>query len=708
MSHTLRPTLSDQPRANRNVLVAATFILVVTAFCYFNTRTAPFFFDDKASIEENSSIRHLMDVRSVLSPPVTGAGVTGRPVVNLSLAINYALSGKSPGGYRATNILLHVLTGLTFFGLVRRTLLLPTVPSRFRAATLPLATAIAGLWTLHPLQTESVTCIIQRTEILVGLFYLLTLYAFVRSVDSTSRSWPVVCVGSCLIGMASKEVMVSAPLMVLLYDRTFVAGSFRTAWQRRRALYLCLACTWVLLGYLVLKAGGARGTAAGLGLGVSWWTYALKQCEAIVWYVWLGLWPHPLVVFYGSDVVTRITEVWWQIGVLTTAVVATLIALRRQPKLGFVLLWFFVILAPSSSVIPLITQTMAEHRMYLPLASVLTLLVLGVYHLAGRHALWGFAAVATSLAFLTVRRNHDYQSPLRIWTDTVAKRPLAAQAHVNLGAALRDLGRRTEALEHYEMAVRLAPGLSEAHNNIATILLETGRPAEAIAYCETALRLKPDFAIAHNNLGSALSQIGRLAESDEHIRTAIRLNPELAPAHSNLAGILLRERKYAEAIYHAREAARLDPALVDARANLTSALLALGRTEESIEHFEAMVRLTPNDAGAWSNLGAALYRLGRPREAIPHFQTALRLQPNDVNALNNLGSALVQTGELTEAMKYYRASLRMTPENADVHFNLGLALLRIGSKSEAAAEFETVLRLNPQHADARAALAASR
>src|SRR4029077_15512000 len=126
------------------------------------------------------------------------------------------------------------LAGLTLFGLVQRTLLRPALHPRFGADALPLALAVALLWTVHPLQTESVTYIVQRAESLMGLFYLLTLYCFVRSLDSPAPNrWQALCFAACLTGMATKEVMVSAPLLVLLYDRTFAAGSFRAAWQQR-------------------------------------------------------------------------------------------------------------------------------------------------------------------------------------------------------------------------------------------------------------------------------------------------------------------------------------------------------------------------------------------------------------------------------------------------------------------------------------------
>src|ERR1022692_1539631 len=202
-------------------------LMVVAAglLAYHNSFTGPFIFDDFYSIEDNPTIHHLWPIWQTLSPPRIGAPtVEGRPLVNLSLAINYALGGYRLWGYHALNLTIHILAALTLFGIVRRTLLQPRLQERFGAAADGLALAVAVLWMVHPLQTESVTYIIQRAESLMGLFYLLTLYCFLRAAGAGGPGrfwWLAASVFACLLGMATKEVMVSAPLVVLLYDRTF-------------------------------------------------------------------------------------------------------------------------------------------------------------------------------------------------------------------------------------------------------------------------------------------------------------------------------------------------------------------------------------------------------------------------------------------------------------------------------------------------------
>ncbi|HEX7508565.1 MAG TPA: hypothetical protein VF550_17460, partial [Polyangia bacterium] len=209
-------------------------LLVVAVFlAYANSFHGPFIFDDVPSIVENQSIRHLGSARVLAAPP-EALTTTGRPVVNLSLAINFAVGGLAVEGYHAVNLALHILASLVLFALVRRTLLLPTLSARFGVTATELALSVALLWAIHPLQTESVTYVVQRAEAIGGLFYLLTLYCFLRGATAArGRAWYAATVGACVLGMASKEVMVSAPLIAVLYDRTFIAASLRDSLRRR-------------------------------------------------------------------------------------------------------------------------------------------------------------------------------------------------------------------------------------------------------------------------------------------------------------------------------------------------------------------------------------------------------------------------------------------------------------------------------------------
>lgn len=598
----------------RSSAFAGAVLVAATALAYARSFSVPFIFDDIPSILENPSIRHLWPPWSALTPPpeLNGYPVGGRPLVNLSLALNYAVSGAAPAGYHAFNLLLHVLATLTLFGAVRRTLLVAPAAAHLRAVALPLAFTATALWALHPLHTAAVTYVCQRAELLMALAYLLTLYAFIRSVSSPfAHRWLAVSAIVCLLGMAAKEVMVSAPLMVFLYDRTFVAGDFSNTWRQRRPFYLALASTWLLLALLVI-GNQQRGGTAGFDAGVTPWAYALTQVYAIPHYLAHAVWPSALVFDYGIAIVPPSTALIVPALVLAILVALTCFALLRRPALGFLGTVFFAILAPTSSVVPVATQTIAEHRMYLALAPLAILAVLGLHRFAGRHALLVGTALAAALGLATTLRHTVYQSELTLWTDTVAHRPENSRAHNNLGIQLFQAGRAAEALSAFDTALRLRPAYPEAHNNLGSALLRLGRPTEAAASFVRALGYQGDYAEAHCNLGLARQQLGQNADALASFSEALRLRPRYAEAHNNLGILLLTSDRTAESVAHFETVLRLKPLYAEAHNSLGVALMRLGRFTDAISHYESALRLNPAYSTARENLTALRARLGSP------------------------------------------------------------------------------------------------
>ena len=642
---------------------------------YHNSFTGSFILDDLQAIPENPSIRHLWPIWQPLSPPHKGGlTVEGRPLINLSLAVNYAIGGTEVQGYHALNLTIHILAGLTLFGIMRRTLLQPRLCERFGAVANELALAVAVLWTVHPLQTESVTYIIQRAESITGLFYLLVLYCFIRATESARpHVWYGLCLSACALGMASKEVMASAPLLVMLYDRAFISGSFPEAWHRRWPLYLALASTWILLGCLMVFTGSFHNfTVIAESGGIARWPYLLTEPGVILHYLRLAAWPDPLCFdYFGWPLSGSWASILPPALVMAVLLGATAWAWKTNSTWGVLGAWFFLILAPSSSFIPLDSPAY-EHRMYLPLAAVVVLVVMGIHALAGRRTVIVVAVLVVGLGVLTVQRNQDYRSELAIWADTVAKWPENSRAHNNLGIALQRFGNVPEAIEHYEQA----------------------------------LRLKPDLAEAQSDLGFALQQSGKLVEAKEHYEQALRLAPNYAKAHNNLGFVLFQLHKVPEAKAQYEEALRLEPDFADAHKNLGNALLNLGEVTEAIQHFEQALRIEPDDSQAHCDLGVALLgRVGRVREAIGHLEQALRINPDYAEAHSNLGVALAQMGKTQEAMEHFEQALRIKPDYAQVHYNLAVVLAQAGRLQDAIGHYEQALRIRPDFTDARNALA---
>jgi len=689
-------------------LAAGAVIAALAIAAYRGTFSVPLLYDDKPTIVGNPTIRHWA---TVLLPP-NDSTASGRPVLNLSLALNYAVSGPAVWSYHALNLAIHILAGLALFGIVRRTL----APRSGTEAT-AVAFSASLLWVLHPLQTESVTYIVQRAESLMGLFYLLTLYCFIRGADAACRHprlWFALCVASCVLGVGTKEVMVSAPIIVLLYDRTFAAGSFREALRRRFGVHASLASTWLLLALLVASTHG-RGGTAGSGAGVAWWRYAAAQVPAVAHYVRLAVWPRPLVFDYGTDLAGPGPGMLASALLLAAMLAATLWALAKRPAAGFLGASFFAVLAPSSSIVPIATEPMAEHRMYLALIPVVTLVALGIHRRLGRAALPVCFVLAACLGLAAARRNQDYSSEQAIWGDTVAKRPQNARAHVNLGAALLGVpGRLNDAIAQYEEALRLDPRDAEVHNDLGSVFLKMpGRLNDAIAQYEEALRLRPDYAEAHNNLGNSLAGApGRLGDSVAQYEEALRLRPGDAEMHSNLGYVLSNvPGRLGDAIAQCEEALRLNPDYAKAHKNLGGALLKVpGRLNDAIAEYQEALRLEPGDADAHFSLGNAwLEAPGHLGDAIAQYEEALRLNPDHPRAHNNLGYALSGVpGRQEDAIAQYEAALRLSPGYAMAHLNLAIALSDVpGRLNDAVAQYEEALRLGPENAEMHLGLAAA-
>jgi tetratricopeptide (TPR) repeat protein len=678
------------------------------AAAYANTFRVPFIFDDFFTIVNNPSVRRLWPVWNALSPPHEGGTtVEGRPVLNFTLAINYALGGVTPWGYHVVNLAIHILAGLTIFGIVRRTLLQPALRERFGAAANEFALATAVFWAVHPLQTESVTYLSQRAESLMGLFYLLTLYGFIRGTASPSaRLWFMFSIVACLLGMATKEVMVSAPLMVLLYDRTFVSGSFREAWRRRRSLYLALGGTWILLGYLVATAGG-RGGSAGFGVKILWWQYALTQTCAITHYLRLSVWPHPLLFDYGTDVVTDAWRAAPYAVTIALLVIGTAISLWRWPVVGFLACWFFAILAPSSSIVPVVTQTMAEHRMYLPLLAIIAVTLGAAWRVSRRLSMrfnWPptnararlqtaiALALALALGVTTFRRNAQYRTAQSIWADVVAQRPHSARGETNLALALIDEGKTAEAIPHFLVALRLDPNEPIIRNDYATALLAIGQIDEGIAQFQETLQRAPDYATARKSLGLITQH--QFRTELEHSQATLAAHPDDPSAHVSFAQLLADMGRRDEAITHYQQALRLDPNNASAHYNLANLLAEYGRDDEALSHYSAAARLAPNDARIQINLGNLFLKQARWDKAIAAYTEALRVNPTAFEAHNNIAIALANRGDVRAATAHFREAARLSPQQPEIHSELAEVLERQGLHNEAQRESAEATRLS--------------
>ena len=420
---------------------------------------------------------------------------------------------------------------------------------------------------------------IQRGESLMGLCYLFTLYSFVRYATGDGTRWAVAAVAACWIGMGAKEVMATAPLVVLLYDRTFIALSWREVIVKRWGVYLGLFAMWLPLAMLLSRGLGGEDASAGMALEghmLSRWTYLLTQPQVIVEvYLRKSLWPDPLVLDYAwvpaipedtppSEVMRLfLSSVLWQGLIVVGLFIASVWGVIRRTWWGFLGASFFLILAPTSSFMP-IADIAVEHRMYLPLISVIVLLVFGVYALlrlavranAGAYGLVLISVIALAFGVQTFLRNFDYRSRIAIWDSVVVARPHNARGWHNLGKALEDDDRLNEAMACYQNVLGILPNYTPAIFNMGVILLNAGQTDDAFECFERVVRHDPDEAKAHEYLGLlsvARKDTGRAVAS---FREVVRADPELMSARQNLAAALNESGLTDEAVTAMDEAIR--------------------------------------------------------------------------------------------------------------------------------------------------------
>ena len=654
------PVEAKRPRrpGSVSILFLAVALAGAAYVAYSTSFAGVFVFDDKYAILDNPHIKTLWPLTDAMTAPPENP-VSARPVASLTLAINYALAPEDardamvpgrPGapadvserflrniwGYHFFNLLLHVLAGLALFGLVRRTLLTDRLRPQFGAAAAPLAFIAVLVWLVHPLTTDAVTYISQRTEVLMGLFLFLTLYCAIRAGQATvfpraRRWWTGAAIVACALGMGSKQSMLAAPLLAWLWDWTFAPAA------SRRWLYAGLAATWAIAGALVAHERWPHSVGFNLD-GWTPWTYLLTQTGVIVHYLRLSFLPWPLVLDYqGWPMARTLSDVWPYAVLLAALFAVTVFGIVQRRPWGFAGACFFAILAPSSSLLPLPTEIAAERRMYVPLAALVVLVVLAVFaasrrwlahylrdprsrRLAGNvAAIACVVAIAAPLTLITRARNRDYWSDTRIWADTVEKRPANPRARLSYGVALVAERRYVEAEPQLREAVRLENTSAAAHGSLGAMLCMTGRADEGIGHLERAVALDPEYTDAYRNLGEAYASRGRRALAAKYFALAVDAAPDNPFLLARLGWLLATSpedsvRNAAKAVEVSERAVRLtfhrDVMSLD---TLAAAYAEAGRFDDAVGTAGEAVAVAERQGDQVQELTARLelYRTGR-------------------------------------------------------------------------------------------------
>ncbi|OGV65697.1 MAG: hypothetical protein A2498_08660 [Lentisphaerae bacterium RIFOXYC12_FULL_60_16] len=627
-------------------------LVAVTLVAYSNSFSGPFLFDDRATMVEN------------LTRSDAGWGrLDTRMVVDLTFRLNHAIGGLNPADYHAVNLLIHLMAGLVLYGLIARTLQLPVFAGKYAASGSWLACASALVWMIHPLQTESVTYICQRSESLMGLLFFLTLYALVHGYTSRrQRVWYDVSLAACIVGMGVKEVMGVVPLVAWAYDYCLLGGTVRRP-AARWLYHVAMAGAMVILILLwMIQASRVAFDKGAVPIPPA--TYLLSEFPVILHYLRLSVFPHPLCIDYAWPPVATAGEAAIPGLVLASLGLLTVGAMMRRHPAGFLGVCFFASLAPTSSVVPILDLAF-EHRMYVALVAPVVLGVVGLWNAgcwmtrgcrastALGHVL-AVAVIGATFAGLTYRRNRDYYSELDLWRDTVAKRPHNVRAHNNLVLEMMRLGDYV--------------GAEPVARTILARVRESGEPAGPEAW--TAIE-RYHRRVVLDRLGSALLGQKRYPEARVVFEEASASAPGSVPALYNLAlaHLLCDDPELAARI--CETALRLDPGHGGLHALVGTIAGKQGDFPGAVRAYREAVRLSGN---AWNYRMELAWLLATCREdSVRDGADAVRLAReaceasgwNSARALETLAAGHAEQGNYSEAVAIQRRALETALRGGD-------------------------------------------
>ena len=607
--------------ANKTLQIAICLFLAIATFAvYWQVLDHEFLnYDDKEYVTNNWNVKAGLTPESIKWAFTTGHFANWHPMTWLSHMLDFQLYGSHPKGHLLINLLIHIANALLLFLVLFR-----------MTGALWQSGFVAALFALHPFNVESVAWISERKNVLSTLFWLLTIWSYVRFVEKPSPKRYGLTALFLMVGLMSKPMLVTLPFVLLMLDfwplgrwrllpeseknKASNGGEKFSKLIREKIPFFIIVVGSSIITFIVQKSGGALKAMEDNSLSA-------RLANAMVSYVtYLGktFWPSGLSVFYPHP--GNIIPAWQAficVALLACISFFAMQKMRKAPYLAFGWFWFLGTLVPVIQIVQTGAHAMADRYAYVPTIGLFIIIAWGLPDLLAR---WNhrekapviFTGLLIPLMFVTWNQVGHWKDSITLFKHAISvtdnKYPDIALTHNNLGIAQEEKGRLSEAIAQYKTAMKIRPDFALPHNNLGNVLFATKKTEEAIAYYKSALKLNPAYAMAHSNLGIALEEKGELEEAIAHYREAIRLEPNLVLAHYNL-GIVLKEKgEFEEAISHYKAAIKFKPDFVLAHINLGNALLAIQKTDEAITHYRFAIKINPNHALAHNNLKIALFQ----------------------------------------------------------------------------------------------------
>lgn len=611
-------------------------ILLVTACLYSGVRNFAFVLFDDPDYALAPQIRHGVTPEALKWAFTSGEAANWMPLTRLSHMLDYQFYGPASGPAHMTSVAIHIAASLMLFAFLRR-----ATGAVWKSAF------VAGVFAWHPLHVESVAWVAERKDVLCAFFWFLTLWLWVRYAERPGWARYLTALLTFCLGLMSKPMIVSLPLVLLLIDLWPLRRPFSRKLLFEKLPFAAIAAVGSAVTYVVQNGAGAVGKTAAFPLALRFGNVLLSYAT----YFWKTFWPARLAFWYPYPT----TIDWWlALPCGAALLLVSWLALSAFRGPGWFVpgwlapgwfapgwfatgwMWFVVTLIPVIGIVQVGDQAHADRYMYIPMVGLLVVLA------------WGAEAA--------------------VLRQPGAGRWIAAGAALCCAALLPvtwfQIGTWRDNLALFQHATEVTSGNYLAYLNLGKTFEESpGGEDRAIACFRTALRIRPDYALAWYNLATIELRRDHLAEATADIGEALRLNPGYGEAQNNLGVILGKQGRWAEAVPRFEEAVYLSPKLTAARRNLGEALLKSGRPGEAVGDLEAAVTMEPDDAIARNMLGVALAGIpGRRAEAISQLREAASLDPGLEAAHANLGRLLSQTPDgKTEAIAELRSALAINP-----------------------------------------------
>jgi tetratricopeptide (TPR) repeat protein len=668
-------------------LAGAAFLLIATLICYSRAIIAGYIWDDPQYVLTNQTLRTFAGLADIWLHPTSLP--QWYPLVHTTFWIEYHLVGTRPMLYHIDNILLHAISGILLWRLLRKL----EVPGAFFAAC---------IFAVHPVMVESVAWITERKNCLSMVFYLLSMWVYLfksgfgfrgsgfgeendlyspdtrnpRPETRFPNRFYFIALALFLAALFSKTVTASLPVAILLI----------LWWKRGRMrlrdltplipFFLLGAALGSYTGYLEKHHVGANGdTIQEFRLDV------VQRCliagRAIWFYLGKLFCPHPLTFIYPRwDAIDHPTPVQWIYPAAVIAVTIALFFLRKKIGRGVLAAWLFfcVTLFPALgfvNVYPMRFSFVADHFQYHASSGIITLSAAGIGAFAHRTRRMRRAiylaefVVFLGLGSLTFAQCGIYKDAETLWRDTLSKNPHSWMVNTNLGNALAAEKKYDEAIPYHMHALALAPNLYDTHWNVGEAYMRENRPADALEEFNESLQINPQFAPAYMSLGELAFAQGDPSKAIENYNKALTIAPEYGDAHYYLAIAL--EQQANELKQKAQQSK-----------NAEDAQAWMAKLNEVIGHYRIAVAANPDDRDAHYNLATCLIEIQQFDEAIWNLREAVRIDPTYVPAWTNLGSALYQSSHFPDAADAFRQALAIDPTFIPAQRGLAASKARMG------------------------------